>query len=134
MYAKKIQKDWEPRQGDYIAIMVVSVYTVEIIERVLDDGKIYTMQNHKTPYEKNGTTKYSIIWLPRQDQLQELVRPEIIKYYSDDISYLHREFTRWLQDEQLDFPTYEQLWLAFIMSKLFNKAWNGTNWIKEESK
>ncbi len=72
-----------------------------------------------------------IIWLPRQDQLQEMVRPQINKNYGESISYLHRQFTEWLKGENPEFETYEQLWLAFVMQRLHGKKWNGNEWIRE---
>jgi hypothetical protein len=60
------------------------------------------------------TTKHpkwdAIIWLPRQDQLQEM-----------------------LPDCNI-FKSMEQLWLARVMSKRFLKIWNGDKWILKTDK
>ncbi len=63
------------------------------------------------------------IWLPRQDQLQEMI---------DGTSYEQlaklRDFILRLP-LGIDFLKWEQLWLAFVMYRKFKKKWNGTDWI-----
>jgi hypothetical protein len=59
-------------------------------------------------------------WLPRQDQLQEML--------SNNINY-----TIQVQgfDGMLEFSgrqSWEQLWLAFVLKEKFNKVWNGEKW------
>jgi hypothetical protein len=66
------------------------------------------------------------IWLPRQDQLQEILgignfstvglidafRVEIFNFYRDK------------------YTSFEQLWLQFVMKRIYNKIWNSEtkNW------
>jgi len=62
------------------------------------------------------------IWLPRQDQLQEM--------FNDNINY-----TIQIQGfgEILEFygcQSWEQLWLAFVMKEKYNKTWNGEEWVE----
>ena len=63
------------------------------------------------------------IWLPRQDQLQEMMNlkfPNLMnyshdRYYSNLRCYsFHRSF--------------EQFWLAFVMKERYSKTWNGKKW------
>ena len=64
------------------------------------------------------------IFLPRQDQLQEMV----VNDWADNF----RKFIHWC------FPSIgkvipfvgsmEQLWLAFVMKEKYNKTWDGENW------
>ena len=84
-------------------------YTVNI-----DDGNEYPAPNGS-------------IWLPRQDQLQEM-------YNVGESWFKQPAIGRWLaegktKDEFWDFidslGSYEQLWLCFIMDKLHNKQWDG---------
>lgn len=78
--------------------------------------------------------EYPVIWLPRQDQLQEMVCPS-------SLWNLNHRFSKWLYDvdddgdidlhvrhEHLDFKSMEQLWLAFILSEKYNKVWDGEDW------
>jgi hypothetical protein len=77
---------------------------------------------------------FSDIWLPRQDQLQEMVAFE-----RDDMGYT--DITFWLLHKFWDFVeehkpihhkgetrSMEQLWLAFVYKEKYNKAWNGEQW------
>ena len=70
------------------------------------------------------------LWLPRQDQLQEMV----LKYWWEDeqpgnnISVMLQKFDWWLNDTCPNNPSMEQLWLAFVMKELYQKLWTGTGW------
>ncbi len=65
-----------------------------------------------------------LIWLPRQDQLQEMAR---LCVGGSNIYGRLRQITEF----QMKTPhqTMEQLWLAFVMKEKFNKTWNGSEWI-----
>jgi len=72
------------------------------------------------------------VWLPRQDQLQEMVNPQ---HMHGIISFLMvRHFVDWfLNSTKLHHPGYlftsmEQLWLAFVMKEKHNKTWNSEDW------
>ncbi len=66
-----------------------------------------------------------VIWLPRQDQLQEMA----------DIGFVYisaKFFGMWCDDIQYDEPKFtsmEQLWLAFVMKEKHSKTWNGQEWV-----
>ena len=78
------------------------------------------------------------IWLPRQDQLQEMMGEEwdtpagmfingIPGIASDDEYYN-------AQDDKdrkyyLTFQSWEQLWLAFVQKELHKKVWDGEEWL-----
>ena len=81
------------------------------------------------------------IWLPRQDQLQEIVHKFYEKKYPKQYPYngllmyelwhlstscvnsvLTSEDYKW---------SLEKLWLAFVMKELYQKQWDGENWINE---
>ena len=75
--------------------------------------------------------KSDCIWLPRQDQLQEMVLSSE-RYQTD---------SRWIDliidvtifsQEYREADSMEQLWLAFVMKELYQKHWNGTDWVKEK--
>ena len=71
------------------------------------------------------------IWLPRQDQLQEMVDID------DWITALSRFAIfafggkRVINGIPHSVFTMEQLWLAFVMKEKYNKVWNGNEWVKE---
>jgi len=66
------------------------------------------------------------IWLPKQDQLQEMVKTE--KYGCDKNFWLLEDFMRWRNKYAEDNASMEQLWLAFVMKEKYSKTWNGTDW------
>ena len=92
---------------------LVTLHTVNIPEYDLK-GNCWFNKNNKI-----------FVWLPRQDQLQEMiVNPTL------NIS----EFSKWAleaienADYYMQFDSWEQLWLGFVMKKKFGKAWNGEEW------
>ncbi len=72
--------------------------------------------------------------LERQDQLQEMV--EDLPYIGDSkLTWRLHTFYHFTTDEywrlcelQLESPSMEQLWLAFVMSEKYNKIWEGDTW------
>src|SRR3990167_1543710 len=81
--------------------------------------------------------KYDIrcqyIWLPRQDQLQEMTGLPLWR--------LNFDYSKWLYDvddngfcdfhikhDHLEFTSMEQLWLAFVMWELYKKRWGEIEW------
>lgn len=114
--AKEIQELWEPEDGDFV-----------FYHHSLGNGKeeICVEVGHNSTADR---------WLPRQDQLQEMVRgrnpiPAALLWdfarWEDDASFSRYGLKSW---EDLSF---EMLWLAYVMHKLHNKVWNGTDWIAE---
>ena len=74
-------------------------------------------------YYKEGN-----VWLPRQDQLQELA---LGKYEEFNYHYALEKFRKeaWGSDfSALDYTSMEQLWLAVLMKKKYSKFWNGKDW------
>ena len=66
------------------------------------------------------------IWLPRQDQLQEI--------YDNGQNFTHQNlehFYRWYKSGIGKFFSMEQLWLAFVMWGLYKKEWTGKEWTTE---
>jgi len=71
----------------------------------------------------------NIIWLPRQDQLQEIVSPSFLK---EDKFMIIDKFLSFIDYADREW-SFEQLWLAFVMKEKFNKIWDGEEW-KETDK
>ena len=71
------------------------------------------------------------VWLPRQDQLQEMLGAlcgtweallvELSSWHSP-WGALHNEYAS-------SFKSFEQAWLAFVMHEKHNKHWNGEEWV-----
>ena len=82
------------------------------------------------------SSKY--VWLPRQDQLQEMIdswwkrygaygEPLIKGFYDFAMFYNPKPF----RENELPVNSWEQLWLAFVMHNKYKKEWDGEDWISE---
>ena len=73
-------------------------------------------------------SELNFIWLPRQDQLQEMVKPDNVNSY-----WLVHKMNEFVDIENAGEltgnPSMEQLWLSFVMRE-YKKKWNGATWIK----
>jgi len=113
--AVEMQKTWEPQEGDYAYSMRSGAYL--LFDSVIALG------------DALGRFQLDHIWLPRQDQLQEMAH-----WGGRSVGELLWIFARW-QDERGEdglyahqFTSFEQLWLAFVMDTIYNKTWNGDDW------
>ena len=72
-----------------------------------------------------GLENEVVIWLPRQDQLQEIY----LKSFPEAL--IVEQFYCWFSVLPMTpaFTSMEQLWLAFVMKQKYNKVWNGGDWI-----
>jgi len=129
--AEEIQGEWnEPKEGDYYLAFhnqrciagLLAIWTgkEEGILRLAKQGKYF-------------------IWLPRQDQLQEMVSfgpPSQVHMIMD---FMDSNYWKEIAEDGIEeytspeeiFDTWEQLWLAFVMKEKYGKVWDGENWIKE---
>jgi len=100
----EIQGQWKPKWGDF----------------VLDDGSIF-------PLSTVRIDKEDVIWIPRQDQLQDMIgnipwRLELVKTNKGDDYYF--EFCFLTGFEYWVGSTPEQAIIQGIMQKKFNKVWD----------
>ena len=77
------------------------------------------------------------VWLPRQDQLQEMLEEGFDIIFGDFYRFASAEKEG--HDEVLKYKSYEQLWLAFVMWEKHRMSWTGSEWVrahwtKEEEK
>jgi len=78
------------------------------------------------------------IWLPRQDQLQEMVTGkgvlsgdwlDVLDHFVMDEGGLFDFFDAHRIDETYNYvKSMEQLWLAFVMKEKYKKVWDGEEW------
>ena len=72
------------------------------------------------------------VWLPRQDQLQEIVLDG-----TSNIGRLINPFHNFaiggesvpISPYPFSFTSMEQLWLAFVMKEKYGKVWTGEEWL-----
>ena len=70
----------------------------------------------------------NVIWLPRQDQLQEMLVFKSVTQ-ADDIYIKIERFYQFVNEVLGDFESMEQLWLAFVMKEKYGKKWGGEDWV-----
>ncbi len=141
--AREIQTLWQPVAWDYIVCTLQQAGDdrVEVISGYCTDSGVYGHGidggdncRYASYYTKKGNWlefKADHIWLPRQDQLQDM----------GHVSEIHPPFLElerwhtWAADkgnlEYWDsFTSMEQLWLAFVMKEKYDKVWDGSDWVK----
>ena len=138
IYIKMCEKA-EEIQKTHILIysdLCVAWYTGEFYEPKGYRIGYYLQDNLVKRIDSNETfVKQTLIWLPRQDQLQEMVKREYKESPQAGLWYVFQKFVtyRIVNIEEDDLPSWEQLWLAFCMVEKFKKVWNGEEWVASES-
>jgi len=112
--AKEIQMKWKPKWGDFIS-------------GIEDDSEINVLMSVRFKEQFKCIDNYNksdIVWIPRQDQLQEMVREE----FENDFSLTMR-FAKFIPGHTES--TMEKLWLMFVMISKYGKLWFSTErqWI-----
>ena len=114
--ASEIQKLWKQNKGEYVA-----VYSSEW--EYFD--KDYQVRNKIVILGVDGnyvTDESLCVWLPRQDQLQEIMEIDIRSVCSFII--LDQLMDRYITRYGYLLETMEQLWLAFFMLEKYKKHWD----------
>ena len=86
-------------------------------------------------YTSSGLLKDTHVWLPRQDQLQDMVINDPYKgllnmqfFFADFFYDVVTDEDGMPQDSQ-KFTSLEQIWLAFVMLDKHSKEWDGEEWL-----
>jgi len=74
---------------------------------------------------------YECIWLPRQDQLQDMVGKYQIAY---SLMYQYKKTPLYYIGKKPYYPfnvmnSAEILWLCFVMDERYGKRWSGSEWV-----
>ena len=136
--AKEIQKRWD-ECDDYDIIYYESHGQVPVIE-------VYTPHQTYEYLETNLDDMSKFVWLPRQDQLQDMFKPtneeaeEMLKRMNYTWSPLSEFCTiemfsrlgyrRYGNPTPLKVDTFEKLWLCHVMVEKYKKVWNGKEWVR----
>lgn len=109
----EIQDNWKPEEDDlYIYVRFLPL-----------DKSIYLYNTRKlSPEEIKEAT-----WLPRQDQLQEMIDGDFNITFGNFYRFASAEKED--NDEVLKYESYEQLWLAFVMKEKHDKTWHKDEWV-----
>lgn len=148
---EEIQELWEFEEGSFYQTRfdesdgeIFNGKTV--ITALCDSCNVIDSYGSTTVSEYSPKGRY--VWLPRQDQLQEIMADYIAKEQEmvktrTDLMQAFLDFTHWLgtqyyKREYVCLPTNvfssgEQLWLAFVMKEIYNKVWDGEEWIRQKN-
>jgi len=114
--AKAVQKRWKPEFGDFFVSM--SLGLTSPCQPITSDLE------KKVSYLKT----IKAVWLPRQDQLQEMVIEKYATFWDLAIA-----FSNVLMGENAsyfeNFDSMEKLWLAFIMLEKYKRKWKDGEWV-----
>jgi len=114
--AKEIQKLRKYNEGGWF-------YTRHGYHRISDDY-IYFITDEDV--NDNWITRINGIWLPTQEQLQGMIVDPILNI---------AEFSKWAlkaienAEYYMQFDSWNELWLAFVMKEKYDKIWNKKDWI-----
>ena len=113
-----VQRIWEPNGGDFYVISVGGPKDVQIV----------CYENWKYLYSQIVYRFGRYVWLPRQDQLQGMVKNRWATIWG-----MFTGLQGWIRNTAIIHKNWsmEQLWLAFVMKEKFNKTWNGIDWDDE---
>jgi len=68
-------------------------------------------------------------WLPRQDQLQDMIMKTQIGNDTYCYTSLILDFVDFV-NRPSELFTLEQQWLVFVMKEIYNKVWNDKDWVE----
>jgi len=122
--AKDIQRQWTFKMEDYI------------FDPADGEARVWFGYPSKEYSE--------FIWLPRQDQLQELCIDSYVRIMDvseyDCFVRLLESYSSWLTGIHniiwnigggyKDVDTFEELMISFAMEIMYDKKWDGENWVK----
>ncbi len=92
------------------------------------EGDYYWLSEKVNDYyslSSRPSNYYNAIWLPRQDQLQEMCWELTGTKWTP---FFALTMVRDFANENRHGETMEQLWLAFVMKEKFNKVWEDGKW------
>jgi len=127
--AVEIQELWNPDnadcvKGDFVGYIKESTKEAEYLDNTWK--RQFSISRFCTNTESYGKyawyLKEELIWLPRQDQLQEMIKDKYESLYDlwDAFGYF------FVNNDSY----FEQGWLMFVMKEKYNKVWNGSDWVE----
>ena len=127
---------WLEMHGGEIGLMLITHGSrkenfIEIDESYPSQDCIVLWGSSSRLEDERWLPKEDCIWLPGQDQLQEM-----LDFYPDNPLPPHK-LAKALWDycastgTPTPFDSMEQLWLAFVMKEKYGKTWDGDKWVKE---
>lgn len=128
----EIQEKWKPEEGDFYVPLGKdylnghgSIDVVSGVRAIREEKRIEYL---------TGGIYERLAWLPRQDQIQEILGWHMIKAMSFFSDFFQEEMIEQVgignqPKKNPKFNSMEQLWLAFYMYEKHQKLWDGKKWV-----
>lgn len=163
--AEEIQAPWKPALGDFHCCPCTACVNREADIYVIERAELDILNKRDFTNTCSVYTEYAreygghfvdhfyearevITWLPRQDQLQVMVKP----FKNNSTHAVLRRFQYWYEEEterfrmkgrvvgdnyhssgqskfDMTYCSMEITWFAFVMKEKFNKTWDGKGWV-----
>ena len=111
--AEEIQNEWTQRDWDIFAYR----YSKGL-------GMVWEVIGVKN---RSLYIKENCIWLPTQEQLQEMIGKQSVKL-DGEISRMANMFFISNNNQML----WNEFWLMYVMHEKWNKIWTGEKWVKAD--
>jgi len=116
--AEEIQEGWEPKEGNCAYSLRGGAYILFTQVILIGDAL--------------GRFKFDHTWLPRQDQLQEMINQDCVLHeqielfgeWCNPYDEYQRDHCRRMQNYVESLASFEQLWLAYVMHEKYGKVWD----------
>ena len=125
--AREIQKCWKPKFGDWFwdgEIPAIFLRFGGGITLLCGDEKLFDLRR---TYE---------MWLPTQEQLQQMLKPDNSFWYYEGLDLLNKEMAEAYGSLYTSgyFDNGNEFWLAVVMWKKYHKIWDDKEeeWIKKD--
>jgi len=139
--AEEIQKAYtECNMGDYIHDKNHTWFSTFVWHEGLNNNiwewvQETVKQKEGLPKEKYNLLTRNYIWLPTQEQLQEILfeskdlnLADWFAVFFDKYFYIDKIDLVEPQEETKKFHSFTELWLNLLMHELYNKSWTGEKW------
>ena len=112
---------------------------VLVVSGYCTDSGFYGLEAGSEEWPEDECVPKGAIWLPRQDQLQEMVGVKTVGEFENFASGNYMmgwdDGSAWLRLDgyRCDYDSYslEQFWLCVVMKEKYNKVWNGEDWVND---
>ena len=134
--AEELQELWKPQVGDWFYKRDGIGFGLWLICKIEEGVLLCSGERMSQPPFNRQFVEFRVpeeyIWLPHQDQLQALFEEPSINLLNRFHDWCNGEYSVFPHAPPAHFTSMEQLWLGFVMEKLYQKVWDGGDWLKEE--
>ena len=122
--AHEIQDAWKFERGDYFTTLMSTKHGHECC--IVDTFWIDDQSRNIRPAPW--------VWLPLQDQLQDIAKDIDMVQFNNPLYSLQFEFDNFVMEHKRmplfqKLTSFEQLWLCFVMHEKYAKVWDGAEWV-----